>query len=68
MKYTAAEIAHMRVLVRDMITPTDGPYSPSELDNQVELYVGTYIANGTTLEELKRHREERLNRTVRTGA
>ena len=36
--------------------------------NQVELYVGTYMANGTTLEELKRHREERLNRTVRLGA
>ena len=60
MKYTVDEIELMRVIVRDMITPINIPYYPDELDGRAELQLRTYMANGTTLEDLRRYRRDKM--------
>lgn len=63
MKYTVFEIEEMRRVIWDMST-RGSSYRQSEMERTVEARLLTYIANETTLEELKEARDAHVPRYI----
>jgi hypothetical protein len=56
-KYSIEELDHMRVLI-SQIWHIKSRWSMAPNPEQVELYLRTYMMNGTSLKELMRHKIE----------
>jgi hypothetical protein len=62
--YTIPEIVAMRSICRDLATPTNISYRQEEVFAQAEDALRTYMANGTTLEELSAERSRKWDAEV----